>query len=496
MPSLPLYRNASLRQIEAHFAGEPLMQRAGEVAARWASEIATDRDGAILIVAGPGNNGGDAFVAATLLRQWGQTVHLVFAGDASRLPDAAAAAHANFLASGGVILPDIPQRQPWRLIIDGIFGIGLTRAPDGQYADWITRLNRLAGCPLLALDCPSGLNADTGQALGATIRASHTLSFIAGKPGLLTADGPDHCGEIRIAPLDLPAPAEADGRTIAIEQFAAQLRPRRHNSHKGNHGSVGILGGAHSMLGSVFLAGRAALKLGAGRVYLGLLAPDAPPIDLGQPELMLRKPESLFGAELTAVACGPGMGTSLQAAELLEHALSLPIPLVLDADAINLLAFESSLQTALRTRSAPTLLTPHPAEAGRLLDSEVQVIQNDRIGAACEMASRFHCHVALKGCGTVVAAPDGRWWINTTGNPGLATAGTGDVLTGIAVALLAQGWETEAAALAAVHLHGVAADALVAVGEGPIGLAASELIAPARRLLNRWIAEASASGEW
>jgi len=490
MPSLPLFTSTRLRAIEREYCHEPLMQRAGAAAAVKAEELASDRPGAILVCAGPGNNGGDAFETARLLLQRHFEVVLVFNGDLASLPTDARAAHERFLSAGGCCLDEIPPGMHWRLIIDGLFGIGLKQSPTGIYASRIAEINALAkenSCRLLALDCPSGLNADTGQTPGTAVRASHTITFIAAKPGLFTADGPDHAGEISIAGLGLSIDDQAEGHSITQSQFSGQLKPRNFNSHKGNYGSAGIIGGAHSMVGAVFLAGRAALRLGAGRVYLGLLAPEAPPIDDGQPELMLRKPDGLFGANLAALACGPGMGTSLQAAALLEHALDLPIPLVLDADAINLLAFENNLQTLLTARLAPTVLTPHPVEAARLLDVSAQEVQNDRIAAAVTMAERFGCHVALKGCGTVIAAPDGRWWINATGNPGLASAGSGDVLTGLILALLAQGWPMESATLAAVHLHGAAADRLVAAGEGPIGLTASELITPARRLFNEWI---------
>lgn len=486
-----LYRSPSLRRIEAACADQPLMQRAGAAAARWAAELALDRNFPILVLAGPGNNGGDAMEAARLLRERFFDVRLVFAGDPARLPADARAAHARFVEAGGAGLDAIPEIPRWGLIIDGMFGIGLARAPEGRYAEWINLANALAGrnrCPILALDCPSGLDADTGRVFDGVIHATHTITFIAAKPGLFTADGPDHCGEIRIADLDLEPEdlVTAEGRLVTPALFDACLIPRRRNSHKGSYGNAGILGGAHSMLGAVFLAGRAALKLGTGRVYLGLIDPHAPTFDPIQPELMLRKPEGVLDAGLTALACGPGLGGSLQASELLERALALELPLVLDADALNLVATDTDLQAALVARPFPTLLTPHPAEAARLLDLEVPAIQADRIGRALEIAARYRALVALKGCGTVIAAPDGRWWINTTGNPGMASAGTGDVLTGFTVALLAQGWEPARALLAAVHLHGAAGDAAVEAGCGLIGLAASELIAPARRIFNGW----------
>lgn len=495
----PLYRSPSLRDIETACAAQPLMQRAGSAAAEWAAELVADQSFPVLVLAGPGNNGGDAFEAARLLRERFMDVRLVFAGDPAGLPADARAAHGRFVAAGGSVLAAIPDVERWGLIIDGIFGIGLTRAPEGIYAEWIAGANALAvrhRCPLLALDCPSGIDADTGPHRGLAIRASHTITFIAGKPGLYTGDGPDHCGSIRVACLDLDAPAVTppNGHLVDCSLFAGHLLPRPHNSHKGSYGSAGILGGAHSMVGAAFLAGRAALKMGTGRVYVGLLDPNGPTLDPMQPELMLRRPEGLADAALTALACGPGLGSSLQANELLDRAIGLQIPLVLDADALNLISFENSWQDLLPGRQAPTLMTPHPVEAARLLDCDVAEVQADRIAAATEIAWRFEAMVALKGCGTIIATPKGHWWINTTGNPGLASAGTGDVLTGILLALLAQGWPAQAALLAAVHLHGAAADSLVAGGTGPIGLVAGELIDAARRLLNTWVSQPETAG--
>jgi len=488
-----LYLSPSLRQIENRHAHDALMQRAGAAAADWAAALAGERNRAILVLAGPGNNGGDAFAAARLLRERFFDVRVVFAGDTGKLPADAAAARQTFVAAGGVTITGIPEDTRWSLIIDGLFGIGLTRAPDGTYAQWIATANHLAerdNCPLLALDCPSGLNADTGSCFARCIQASHTITFIAGKPGLLTADGPDCCGEICVADLGLnPADdLEADGHGVTLADFAPLLTARRRNTHKGSFGSAGILGGGKTMVGAALLAGRAALKLGAGRVYLGLLDADAPAVDLLQPELMMRPADMLLQADLQALACGPGLGRSAAALQVLDEALTAPIPLVLDADALNLLAEDDRLASLLVKRAGPAILTPHPAEAARLLGCSVADIQNDRIKAARELASRFRSHVALKGCGTVIAAVDGKFWINSTGNPGMATAGMGDVLSGLIVALLAQNWPADMALLAGVHLHGAAADRLVARGIGPVGLTAGEVIDAARNLFNEWVA--------
>lgn len=490
--SEPLYRSDALRSIEMLASGQPLMQRAGLAAADLATSLCRLQGAAVLILAGPGNNGGDAFVAARHLRERRFAVSLVFAGEVGRLPPDAAAACKRFLDDGGTLLDSIPAGQRWAMIIDGLFGIGLQRPIAGRYGELVLAANTLAArdrCPLLALDCPSGLDADTGKLWGTTIRASHTISFIAGKPGLLTGDGPDHCGAISVASLDLDTErlVKATARTVGVDLLRDHLRPRARNSHKGSNGAAGILGGAASMVGAAFLAGRAALRLGSGRVYLGLNDRQAPVIDPLQPELMLRQPEALLAAPLTALACGPGMGGSDEAREWLRRACALPLPLLLDADALNLLAAAPELRQALLARAAPTLLSPHPTEAARLLDCDTATVQADRPRAAGEVAARYRALTVLKGCGSIVAAPDGEWFVNGSGNPGLATAGTGDVLSGFIVALLAQGWPALEAMLAAVHLHGVAADERVAAGCGPVGLTAGEIIDSARGVFNRWI---------
>ena len=496
MNTQPFFRVADLRRIEAAAAAEPLMQRAGLAAADLAKRLCAGRDGAVLILAGPGNNGGDAFEAAGQLHRRGFATCVVFVGEPEALPADAAAAYRRFTDTGGLTVTDIPADQKWALIIDGFFGIGLSRRIGAPYKALINTANSLAErkrIPLLALDCPSGINGDSGRLHGTGIRASHTISFIGAKPGLFMADGPDHCGKISIAMLDLDAASLAkgvSGQTIAPALFADRLRPRLRNSHKGLYGNAGIIGGARGMTGAALLAARAALRLGSGKVFVGLTDPQAPSFDVFQPELMLRSARDLLDKEITelsVLACGPGLGRSQEARFLLETACQQACPLVLDADALNLLASEPDLHVAVASRCAPTVLTPHPSEAARLLDSKTADIQADRLAAATELASRFNAHVALKGCGTVLATPDGTLRINTNGNPGLASAGSGDVLTGIITALIAQGWPAPEALAGAVHLHGAAADALVAAGIGPIGIAAGELIDAARLCLNQWI---------
>lgn len=268
------------------------------------------------------------------------------------------------------------------------------------------------------------------------------------------------------------------------------LKPRPADSHKGDFGCAGIVGGAPGMAGAALLAGRAALWLGAGRVYVGLLDMRIG-LDPGAPELMIVPPERpLDLAPPACLALGPGLGHSGTARQCLADALLSLLPLVIDADGLNLLAKDVELQALLKQRRAPTLLTPHPGEAGRLLGLDSPTVQADRSGCAQRLAAGFGCTVVLKGTGSLIACPDGRLWRNTTGNPGLASAGMGDVLTGMIAALVAQGLGLEQAAVYAVHLHGAAADKLVAAGTGPVGLTASEVTQAARALLNDWLKDA------
>ena len=462
------------------------MAQAGLAAAEFARELARGKD--VLVLAGPGNNGGDAFEVAVHLKRWFYRVCVVFADDRGKLPPDAAAALAKWEAAGGTLGETIPAETRFCLVVDGLFGIGLARPLSGPHADLVQAANALGarGAPVLALDCPSGLNADTGRALGSVIKATHTVTFIARKPGLLTLDGPDLCGEVRVAKLGIDAGSTAPAQGHLVDSgILALLQSRPRNFHKGKAGTLGILGGSTGMVGAALLAGRAALKSGTGKVLLGLLAEQPPGVDYQQPELMLRTPQVLLDDDaLSALVVGPGLGKRDAASKALKRALALELPLVLDADALNLIAAERPLQMALAKRGHPTLLTPHPAEAARLMHTETADVQADRIAAASLLAKRTGALVVLKGNGSVIAAPDGRWWINASGNPGMASAGMGDVLAGLAGSLLAQGYATESALLLAVYLHGAAADALAGSGSGPVGLTASEVADGIRSLLN------------
>ncbi|HEY0337277.1 MAG TPA: NAD(P)H-hydrate dehydratase [Burkholderiales bacterium] len=485
----PIYRTEEIRRIEAIAAAQSdapqLMQRAGLAAAELARELAISGK-RVLVIAGPGNNGGDALVLARHLKSWWFKVDVMFTGDAARLSPDAAAAYTDWQAADGPFLTALPAAHACGLIVDGLFGIGLERELTGRYAELVAWMNNSSG-PILALDVPSGLESDSGRVLGGAVRASDTITFIALKPGLLTLNGPDQCGTLHLATLGLDAPAlmPACGRVIGREVLSTGLRRRRINTHKGDYGSVAIIGGASGMLGAALLAGRAALKVGAGRVYVGCMAENAPAVDSVQPELMLRTADQILALDhLACLAVGPGLGQTDKACALLTAALGSPLPLVLDADALNLLAQHSALRTPLLFRTAPTLLTPHPAEAARLLGTTTPAVQAERVAAALKLAEMHRCGVVLKGAGSILAWPDGRWAVNSSGNPGMASAGMGDVLTGILAALLAQGADALTALECGVYLHGAAADALAQSGVGPVGLTASDVIDAARRLLN------------
>lgn len=484
-----LYDVARIRHIEhaaqaALPAGE-LMQRAGAATAALARSLLGSADGSVLVMAGPGNNGGDALDAAARLHADGYRVSVVLLADQSRLPaDAAAAPHRAHTAE----LPflDLSDIGPcWSLAIDGLFGIGLTHAPAGTFRTAIERLNALP-CPVLAIDIPSGLDADRGTLVGhgMAVSADHTITFIGNKPGLHTGHGRDCAGVVHVDRLEI-APAlfgEAYARLNGPDQFAHALHPRPHASHKGSFGDLTVIGGSAGMGGAVLLAARMGAMAGAGRVFAAFAAVP-PAFDPLHPELMCRDAKEV-GLVSGAAVIGPGLGMSRDAADLLARALSCALPLVLDADALNLVAAEPGLQRRLEQRHGPALLTPHPLEAARLLGIDATEVQADRLGTAARLAKRFNAQVILKGSGSVVASANGELLINPTGNPALATAGSGDVLAGLCGALLAQQVPIREAALAATWLHGHAADCLVADGIGPVGLTASELPSRIRTALN------------
>lgn len=469
----PLFGVAATRLIEAREAAarppHALMDQAGLAVAQLAMALAPHAR-CIWVAAGPGNNGGDGLEAARHLLRWGKQVHVSLIGDPAALPADAANALQRAQSAGATIgrrdPPDLAQHD---LAIDALLGIGGRRAPHGALAESVRQLNALA-CPVLAVDVPSGLNADTGQPLGdACINAAHTLALLTRKPGLFTASGRDHAGRVWFDDLGIGpgagSAAAADGPQawLSASLPAVSATGRRHAQHKGSFGDVAIVGGAGGMAGAGLLAARAALAAGAGRVFVELLGA-ALAVDTLHPELMLRSgwsagPATLIGA--STVVCGCGGGDAVKA--VLPRLLALAARLVLDADALNAIATDTALQTLLAHRAArqlPTVLTPHPLEAARLLGTATAEIQGNRLRAAQSLAERFACCVVLKGSGSVIAAPFEAPRVNPTGNAALATAGTGDVLAGWLGGLWAQsgsasGFQT---ALRAVRSHGAAAE--------------------------------------
>ncbi|MCM2492889.1 NAD(P)H-hydrate dehydratase [Burkholderia glumae] len=493
---LPLATVAELRAAEAAALQPPhalpphtLMARAGAAAARWLAARGKPGAGPVWLAAGPGNNGGDALVTATELLRLGVQVEVCLPVE----PKPEDARWALALArEAGVPISAAPPASfdGYGWLVDGLFGIGLARPLDGPFATLAAALSTRA-CShgrVLALDIPSGIDADSGARVGdgAAIRATHTLSFIAAKPGLYLGDGRDHAGEITIETLDAPVRASATLNAAAL--FAPHWPARASASHKGSFGSVAIVGGDTGMCGAPILAARAALHAGAGKVHVGFIGEDAPPYDPPFPELMLHPARTLPTDGLSAIGIGCGLGVRERARDTLRAMLALDLPLVVDADALNLVATDAGLASALAARGARgavSILTPHPLEAARLLGSQVRAVQADRLAAARALATRYAAIAVLKGSGTMIAHPDGRVAVNPTGNAALATGGTGDVLGGLIAAFAAQRIPAYEAALGGVYLHGLAADCLTALGDGPAGLAAGELAGAVRRLVNR-----------
>ncbi len=449
----PLFDTASIRRLEQRAAAvlppHTLMQRAGLSAARLTLALAPHAR-TVWVACGPGNNGGDGFEAAMHLKQWGKHPVVTWAGTEDKAPADAAASLARARAAGVDFRAAPPEQFDFAL--DAMLGIGQTRPFDGAMRHWAKRLTSHRQ-RVLAVDVPSGLDAETGQ--GDAVHAAHTIALLALKPGLFTGHGRDAAGQVWFDPIGVPSEWEPPIAWLAGPPPAAE---RLHASHKGSYGDVAIIGGAPGMGGAALLAATAALHAGAGRVFVGLLDAAAPRVDPAQPELMLRAWDSL-PLDDVAIACGCGGGDAVR--EALPRVLSRARALVLDADALNAIAADAQLQALMRARASRdwrTVLTPHPLEAARLLGTDTATVQSDRPAAATRLAESFGAVVILKGSGTVVATQGQPPCINPTGNARLATAGTGDVLAGWVAARLAQGESAFDAARGAVYLHGLAAD--------------------------------------
>ena len=476
----PLFNTAATRRMEQRAAaGLPphtLMQRAGLAVARLAQALAPHAR-TVWIACGPGNNGGDGLEAAMHLQREGRRVVVTWLGTPEYAPADARQSWQRALAAGVTWADEAPPGMTAAdLCIDALLGIGIssaaaTREPDHRLLALLAALQHNPA-PVLAVDLPSGLDGDTGQfaagfalhtppALHRPLAPRHTLSLLTLKPGLFTAAGRDAAGNVWLDDLGVSAQQEPPSAWLAGPALPA---PRRHASHKGSYGDVAVVGGeglaarGMGMTGAALLAASAALHAGAGRVLVALLDDDQMAIDMAQPELMFRRFDALALEQLTVV-CGCGGGEAVRA--VLPAVLARAARLVLDADALNAVASDAALRTGLIARAGQgltTVLTPHPLEAARLLGMSAAQVQAHRLNAARQLAEQFHCVAALKGSGTVIAAPGLPPTINPTGNARLATAGTGDVLAGMVGAHLAAGAPAQRATSEAAYIHGLAAD--------------------------------------
>ena len=486
MPSpLPLYDVAALRAIEARATASlgdefALMQRAG--ASAWRELLAHwPQARRIAVACGPGNNGGDGYVLARHALESGREVRVLQLQPPRTGP--AKRACEEFVQAGGRVENDVSALASVEVIVDALFGIGLARAPEGEAAAWIDAINT-ANLPVLAIDVPSGVDADRGSVPGAAIRATRTLECIAPKAGLRTGAALDHAGALSLATLEVPRSAfdgiEPVAEWIDAGCLAGFLPKRRRDSHKGDNGRVLCVGGDHGMGGAVLLCAEAALRAGVGLAQVATREAHVAPLLARCPEAM---PVRIDDAQALAflledagvIALGPGLGQGEWGLALFLAAISAGKPLVVDADALNLLARSP--------RALPSaVLTPHPGEAARLLGCSTGDVQFDRIDAAQRIAGRFEAAVVLKGAGSVVAVPGRLPRIIGAGNPGMAVGGMGDVLTGVVVALRAQGLDAFDAATAGALLHAAAGD--IAARDGERGLLPRDVIACVRRVAN------------
>lgn len=432
------------------------------------------------VCCGVGNNGGDGYVVARLALQAGMQVSLQSVGDVTLLQYDGLACSREFVAAGGQIQDAIGDFSDCDVIVDALLGIGLNRQTSGELAHLIDAINA-ANCPVIAVDIPSGLHADTGCALGVAVKADVCVSFIGLKSGLFTAQASDYCGEIVLVSLDFPDALLADFEPVAHLLAETMPLPRRQRTaHKGYCGHLLLIGGNVGFSGAIRLAAEAALRSGAGLVSVATRAEHAALLNIGRPELMCHGIESteqlqVLLAKADAVVIGPGLGRDDWAQSLFAQAMATDLPCVIDADALSLLAISPS-------NRGNCLLTPHPGEAARLLDCSIENVGADRYAAVRQLQQRFDAVSVLKGAGTLVADAD-NVYVNTSGNPGMASGGMGDVLAGVCGALIAQGLTLGDAAKRAVYVHGKAAD-LAAAESGERGLLASDLLAFIRRLLN------------
>jgi hydroxyethylthiazole kinase-like uncharacterized protein yjeF len=479
--------------IEAHgIPATDLMERAGQSVFDNIREVFPAASN-WLIFCGGGNNGGDGYVVARLAREAGISVNVCALKSTEAMSGNAATVANRWHEAGG-------QTQAWPvsdlgnydLLVDALLGTGISGAPQGDFAAAIKLMNE-SGSTLVAVDIPSGLNADTGNVMGQAVEARLTTTFIGHKRGLYTADGPDHCGLIKYSDLETPDSVREsvpDSGFLVRENIIGEyLRPRKRNSHKGSYGWLLGIGGNSSMSGAVRLCGESALRSGAGKVTLATSPEHAALVNLACPELMVRgvrkgKELKTLLKQVNVIVIGTGLGQTSWSEDLFKTCVRTEHPIVLDADGLNILArlYPDMGQSKALPRGR-WILTPHPLEAGRLLGCGADEVQQDRVGTAQRLADQFDATIILKGCGTVIAEPGGRYAICPLGNPGMASAGTGDVLAGVVSAMVAQNLSLWDAAITGVVVHAHAGD-LAARAIGQRGLIASDIIDNLPAVLN------------
>lgn len=486
--TVPLYSTPAARALDANatrlLGGDAymLMQRAGQVA--WQHVLMHWPDAQrIVVVCGPGSNGGDGYVLARFAHRAGRPVEVVHLREHVPANPVAQRACTDYVAAGGRVTLFDGALPAADLVVDALFGIGFSRAPEAGSHALIDAINAQA-VPVFSLDVPSGVDADRGGVPGVAVVATRTLQFIARHVGLYTGDALEYTGVLSLDELDVPADAfegvPSHASLLDQDALARWLLPRRRNTHKGESGHVLCIGGDDGSGGAVALCAEAALRAGAGLVSVATRTLHVGAILARRPEAMVRGVESSEDlapmlARAGVIAIGPGLGQGDWARALLQQAWRSGRPLVVDADALNLLA--STPQPL-----DDAVLTPHPGEAARLLDCTTAEIQADRFNAARAIAQRHACVVVLKGAGTIIAAPDGTLRVIDAGNPGMAVGGMGDVLTGVIAALRAQGLSAFDAASTGALLHALAGDA--AAWDGQRGLLPSDLMSHLRRLAN------------
>lgn len=466
--SLTILTADELQNLEMRAANQlgadTLMKRAGAAAAELIMKRLEDagvEQRRVTLLVGPSNNGGDALACACELREKGAVVNVVLPGGRRPTSALALAQLERWTQAGGTTYDDPYMTEKADCVVDGLFGTGLAKPITGDYLDAVLWFNERQALKV-SLDIPSGLNPVTGHWTGSYpgCSADVTITFLCVKSGLYMCEGADAAGEIVLNELDVSVPLSPLS-VIGTDEFPRVLRPRVKNSHKGDYGSVAVIGGTDGMIGASILAARAALISGAGRVTLECRAEHAPHVDMVYPEIMFAtKPVNL--EDFDAIVLGCGLGTSAEAKARVIEALNCQKPLILDADALNIIAADIKLQDMVLARRAPTVLTPHPGEAARLLRRDTAGVTADRVAACRELAVQTGAIVVLKGAGTVISMRSSRTWINPTGSPMLATGGSGDVLAGMIGAMFAQGYDMVESVLAAVYFHGLSAEGLEA----------------------------------